>query len=228
MTAVAAAAPIEWARWIPARARIAARRRRARAAAAAWSRDVLADPAMVVLDCETTGLFGAGRPDPRVVELAVLAGDGSVLLDTLVDPGEPIPAAAAAVHHITDETVAGAPSFAQIRAELEAVLAGRRVVIYNARYDTRVLALEVARVQGSSPAAAGDWWSGLGARVECAMRQAAAHRGEWDCGRARWRYPRLDNQAADAHRALSDCRATVAVIAEMAQDEQSRRWWQMF
>ncbi|OBA51493.1 hypothetical protein A5789_27770 [Nocardia sp. 852002-51101_SCH5132738] len=193
----------------------------------AWAREALADPALVVLDCETTGLFGAGRPDPRVVELAVLAGDGSVLLDTLVDPGAPIPAAASALHHITDETVAGAPSFAQILTELEMVLTGRRVVIYNARYDTEVLALELARAHGVSPADIGGWWAARGVRIECAMQQAAAHRGEWDHKRGRWRYPRLANHAADAHRALSDCHATLAAITEIA-DGRPRSWWRMF
>ena len=65
-----------------------------------------------VIDSETTGLDPAKA---RIVELAVvslkngkLAQDGGVRL--LINPGEPIPPAATAIHGIADEAVAGAPA----------------------------------------------------------------------------------------------------------------------
>lgn len=67
-----------------------------------------------VLDCETTGLDPAVD---KVVELAVVpcatwgpVGIGSTL-SKLFNPGIPIPAAASAIHHITDEDVSGKPTF---------------------------------------------------------------------------------------------------------------------
>jgi DNA polymerase III epsilon subunit-like protein len=72
-----------------------------------WAQKILANPdAYAILDTETTGL----EYNSRIVEIAVTTADGEVLLDTLVNPGEPIPADATAIHKITDEMVANAPS----------------------------------------------------------------------------------------------------------------------
>lgn len=62
-------------------------RRRQVAELEEWAREVLADPDTVILDTETTGL----EDDARIVDLAVLTVAGDVLVNTLVDPGEPIP-----------------------------------------------------------------------------------------------------------------------------------------
>ncbi|MEV4342201.1 3'-5' exonuclease [Streptomyces sp. NPDC049590] len=70
--------------------------------AIAWAQNFLADPeAYSVPDTETTGLTGTAR----IVEIAVTTVSGTVLLDTLLNPGEPIPAQATAIHHITDAMV---------------------------------------------------------------------------------------------------------------------------
>ena len=80
----------------------------------------LSDLTFVVLDVETTGL----RPDrgDRVVSPAAVKVRGGVVhrdevFDALVNPGRSIPSRSAAMHGITDERVAGAPT-------LEAVLPG--------------------------------------------------------------------------------------------------------
>ncbi|MCX4993494.1 hypothetical protein [Streptomyces sp. NBC_00568] len=52
-----------------------------------WARAVLSDPDTVVLDSETSGLDW----DPRIVDLGVQKVSGDVLVDTLLNPGEPIP-----------------------------------------------------------------------------------------------------------------------------------------
>lgn len=66
---------------------------------------------IVVLDTETTGR----GPSADVVEIAwVVIDEHLEVLDevaTLIDPGRPIPAEATEVHGITDEMVAGAPTF---------------------------------------------------------------------------------------------------------------------
>src|SRR5687768_16062348 len=79
----------------------------ARAGAVAWARAIIADPSTVFLDTETTGL---GR-DAEAVEVAVVGVDGSIVLDTLVRPAQPIPPEASAIHGILDVHVDAAPGW---------------------------------------------------------------------------------------------------------------------
>jgi exonuclease len=60
-----------------------------------------------VLDSETTRLYGS-----FAVELAVVAVDGTVLVDT-VNPQVPIPEEVTGIHGITDAMVAAAPTFGE-------------------------------------------------------------------------------------------------------------------
>lgn len=219
------------ARWpVAGAARRAARRRRARraaegrarmlagdrTAAAAWAAEVLADPATVVLDTETTGLAAA-----FMVEVTVLSGKGRVLLDTLVNPQVPIPAEASAVHSITDDTAAGAPLFAEILPELTRVLAGRRVVIYNKLFDCDILRNELERYfwEAEPEAAPGEngshpstirWMSAL--RTDCAMVWYSQWFGQWHDRSQSYTWQRLDG----GHRARGDCEATLDRLQAMA------------
>jgi DNA polymerase III epsilon subunit-like protein len=87
--------------------------------------------AAVILDTETTDLDGV------VIELAVVdACTGETLLDTLVDPGdEPIAPGAYAVHGISADQLAGAPTWPQVLPQLLQVTAERTVLAYNADFD---------------------------------------------------------------------------------------------
>lgn len=75
-----------------------------------------------VIDLETTGL----PPDAEVVEAAYVditrdaAGKPFVagVWRSFVDPGFPIPPEASAIHHITDDMVAGAPEWPAVRGKL--------------------------------------------------------------------------------------------------------------
>jgi DNA polymerase-3 subunit epsilon len=92
---------------------------------------------MVVIDVETTGL-GACPPE-RVVEVAALRldGDGTPVaaLETLIDPGVPIPPEATATHGISDAMVATAPPFEAVAGELARLLAGAVLVGHYASFD---------------------------------------------------------------------------------------------
>lgn len=101
----------------------------------------------VVLDTETTGL------DPGkawVVEIAALKLQGGMLaggalLNHRLRPGQPIPAAATAIHGIDDAAVADAPAFSAVADEVAAALDGAVVIGHTLGFDMAVLKREFAR-----------------------------------------------------------------------------------
>lgn len=141
----------------------------------------------LLLDVETTGFHG------RICEIAVLDTTGQVLLDTLVDPQVPMPAAAQQVHGITSEELEGAPTWSQLAPTVEQLLSGRTVIAYNAPFDQGRIHAEQQRLRRETP---GRWW--------CLMRaRAAVEGGAW--------------QALNGgHRAAGDCRAALAVLRDLA------------
>ncbi|MBT1098377.1 3'-5' exonuclease [Streptomyces sp. Tu102] len=92
-----------------------------------------------MLDTETMGL----HRQARIVELGVLGVSGDSLVDTLLNPGVPIPAETSDHHGITDDQVSDAPSFDDVLPRLTAALAGKRVLIYNAAFDIGRLRYEL-------------------------------------------------------------------------------------
>ena len=101
----------------------------------------------LVIDTETTGL------DPskaRIVEFGAVPLTGGKLdeaaaLRRLVNPGEPIPPAATAIHHIDDAAVASAPGFAAAWPEIVAVFSGAIVIGHTLGFDLAVLKRECER-----------------------------------------------------------------------------------
>ncbi len=75
-----------------------------------WTAGRALEQNALVLDVATTGL---GRY-PKIVELVCADRDGNVLINTLVDPGEPIPRDATLVHGITDACVRGQPGIGTV------------------------------------------------------------------------------------------------------------------
>jgi DNA polymerase-3 subunit epsilon len=104
-----------------------------RVAAVIWARHELTQGDWVILDTETTGLH-----DAEVIEIAIIS-PGEALLNTLVRPTIPIPADVTAIHGITDEMVAEAPSFPEVYPGIAEVLEGKRVLIYNSSFDIKIL-----------------------------------------------------------------------------------------
>ena len=101
----------------------------------------------LALDLETTGLDVA---NDRIVQIGAVGMRGPTVLgeprvDTLVDPGIPIPAASARIHRITDSDVAGSPRLPELLESLVEMFAGRVVVGQNVRFDLAVLRHEAAR-----------------------------------------------------------------------------------
>jgi len=173
----------------------------------------------VILDTETTGL----DENAEIVEIAVIDRGGKTLLQSLVKPTKPIPADISEIHKITDAMVADAPSWPEVQAQLVQILRGRRLVIWHADYDLRLI--------GQSAAAHGIVPPALTA--ECAQTAYKRFYGEPGEEAGKVRRQRLTNAAAQqgveihgqAHRAEVDCLTTLGVIAAMASG-QGAQWKQ--
>ncbi|WP_308346528.1 3'-5' exonuclease [Streptomyces sp. ISL-66] len=178
-----------------------------------WAAAALLDPTVVVLDTETTGLHG----EARIVEIAVLSSGGDVLLDTLLDPGEPIPGESSYIHGITDADVAGSPTFSEVLVRLADVLIGKRVLIYNDVYDVErlrhELTLHYAREQelGKAREQAAAWLDGM--RFEDVMIPYSQWYGDWSDYHGGYRWQPLGG----GHRAAGDCRAVLDCLAAMGR-----------
>jgi DNA polymerase-3 subunit epsilon len=179
----------------------------ARVEAVAWARSAVADPAVVYLDTETTGLDRFAE----IVEIAVLDAVGRVIVDTLVRPKAAIPPIASAIHGIYDAHLERAPTWPEIHASVSAALAGRQVIVYNAAFDRRMVAQSCARHGLEAPAPI---WS-------CAMGAYASFRGIL-AGRGSYRRHKLEDATATfggpvaGHRAAGDALACRAVVVGMA------------
>lgn len=100
-----------------------------------WAKGILAAPEVhCILDTETTGLR-----DAQIVEIAVVRADGETLLNSLVSPSISIPPEVVAIHGISDAMVAAAPTFSELYPKILEASAGKKVIIYNSGFDTRIL-----------------------------------------------------------------------------------------
>jgi DNA polymerase III subunit epsilon len=190
-----------------------------RAAAVQWARELLARQDWCILDSETTGL-GIWS---EVVQLVVIDPTGAPLLDTLIKPVREIESGASAIHGITSERVADAPSFMEVYNLLCSALRGRAVVVYNADFDTRMLfqtlhlAFNVNKVDDPLhlvPRESDGERTRFGAEAwECAMLRYAAYCGDWSDYHGNYRYQKLPG---GDHSALGDARATLRLIQRMA------------
>lgn len=191
-----------------------------------WAAEALDDPDVLVVDTETTGL----DDDARIVEIAVVSSSREVLLNTLVNPGVPIPEEASQIHGITDSDVASAESFSQILDRLAALLTGKRVLIYNKWYDVGVLRFELTQhflgcsaVDATEEEAArraqeqaSAWLDALS--VEDVMIPYSDWVGDWSeyHGNNRWQPLNGGHRAADDCRAVLDCLAAMGSSYEKA------------
>ncbi|ELP62930.1 exonuclease [Streptomyces turgidiscabies Car8] len=197
-----------------------------------WAAAALVDPDILVLDTETTGL----HEEARIVELAVLNSRGEVLLDTLLNPGEPIPNSE--FHGITDAMVASAPTFSDVLVKLTGLLDGKRCLIYNDVYDVNRLRHELmlhfldraAREAAEETEGTGTVAEDLRVRALAEAREQVAawldvmrfedvmipysdFVGDWNeyHGSNTW-------QALDGgHRAADDCRAVLGCLRSMGR-----------
>ncbi len=164
--------------------------------------------ALVGFDLETTGI---DFDKDRIVQIALVRvePDGRrSTFKTLVDPERPIPPQATAIHGIRDEDVAGAPTFARIRNEVEEMLKDADLAGFNSiRFDLPLLQAEVRR--------AGGMLDLRGVRHLDAMR--IFHAKEPRDLTAACRFY-CDRDLTGAHDALADVTATLEVLdAQLAR-----------
>jgi len=161
---------------------------------------------LVCVDLEATGVWPG---HDRIVQIAAASifPDGSVSTwSSLVNPEQPMPPAALAIHGITDAMVASAPTFAQLTQTVGALLSECDLTGYNvARFDRRLLAAEFHRAGVEDPT--------VGAFVIDAYTIFV--RQEPRSLDAAVRFYGVEEGQADrqAHDASSDVEATVAVLA---------------
>lgn len=182
-----------------------------RAQMIAWARETSGRGDVVFLDTETTGL----DHDAEIIEIAVLDARGATLLDTLVRPDRPIPADASRIHGIDDALVAGAPRWPEVAPLLIPLLLGRRVIVYNADFDARLVNQMNARHGVAFHPGTAGW--------HCAMKRYADFVGEPNPKYGGNRWHRLDVAVAafgaqpGGHRARADAEACRLVVAGMAR-----------
>lgn len=176
-------------------------------AAVDWARLLMQRNDWVILDTETTGL----DENSEVIQIAILSPDNEVLLNTYVKPMHvmQIPAEATAVHGININMLAEAPTITDLLPKLERLLQGKLIVCYNASFDMRLLKQTIAM----SPAGEND----MRLQSDCAMVAYSKFAGEWLDSKFDYKWQKLPS---GDHSALGDCRATLAVVCQMADSPQ--------
>ncbi|EBK6406023.1 3'-5' exonuclease, partial [Escherichia coli] len=91
--------------------------------------------APLFLDTETTGLDNTAE----ALEIGLTDASGQVVFETRLKPTVAIGAQAAAVHGISEQALCGAPSWTDVARQLRHAIGDRPVIIFNARFDIRIL-----------------------------------------------------------------------------------------
>jgi DNA polymerase-3 subunit epsilon len=167
---------------------------------------MLDDCPFAVVDVETTGM--RARASDRITEIAVVVVHGGrreVVVDSLVNPGRPIPPAICAITNISNEMVRNAPGFAELADRVLAALAGRIFVAHNASFDWGFVNAEVGRARDLA----------LDGPRLCTVRLARRLvKGVRSCGLdSLTHYFGLENEAR--HRAAGDALVTADLLARL-------------
>jgi DNA polymerase-3 subunit epsilon len=164
----------------------------------------------VVLDTETTGL---GNYD-EIIEIALVDHEGKVIYESLVRPTIEIPPDSTRINRITNEMVKTAPSWQEVWNQVQPLIYRKRVVIYNAEFDVRLMQQthRIARIA----------WSNSFTPV-CLMKLFAAYLGEWNSYKQDFRFVTLEKAGAlsgiklpNSHRAADDTLLAYALLKHLA------------
>ena len=167
------------------------------------------DQSLAFLDTETTGL----DTDAQIIEIAIIDGTGDVLVDLRLKPSVPIDERAQAVHGISIEDLADCPQWPEVESAIKEALIGKKVVIYNTDFDTRLLR-QTAAAFGSDTT----WIDNL--VTDCAMAGAVRRYGATNL----YNTISLANAVSRSgcgwhgkeHSALGDALTTLALVRKIA------------
>lgn len=167
---------------------------------------------VVVVDLETTG---GNMLQDRITEIALLRFEAGEVkaYEWLVNPLQPISVFISGLTGITDEMVAGAPTFAEIAEELLPLLRGALVVAHNSRFDYTFLCHEFRR-------------AGLdfGTAAVCTVQLSRSLYPEFFKHNLDSIIERFGIEADSRHRAMTDVLALVDFM-ELSLKEKGREIW---
>lgn len=158
---------------------------------------------LAVIDLETTGV---DIDRDRIVQIAVVRSDG-LSREWLINPGQAIPELASAIHGITQDMVAGAPTFRAVADDIYQCIVGCDIGTYNGRaFDVPMLSAEFRRAHIRWP---------LGDEAQVDARRVFDAQEPHTLEAAVRRY--VGRTHAGAHDACHDARATLDVILRQAE-----------
>lgn len=173
-----------------------------------WAKQRVSAPNTLILDLETTGILSSD-PSTEIVQVSLINTAGRPVISMLVNPNRPIPLASQKIHGITDQMVAGLPTFDVIGPIVASLIAGKHVVAYNASFDIHTLVFLLEKYGITVP----DF------ETSCAMEAYSAWCGEWMSHKGDWRWQKLPKLAyGSAHDSLVDCVSTLMLMRKMAGD----------
>ncbi len=168
----------------------------------------------VVIDTETTGL----GDDAQIVDIAIVAPTGEILMDCLVRPTRAIENGAMQAHGITNQMTESAFSWAMLRPTVMDLIRGKNVITYGATFDRRMFhqSDDAHNFEHYDWCAESNW--------ACCMEVFAQVYGEVNRRYGTMTWKKLVMAAAyfelgefAAHRALSDAEMTRKVALKIAQ-----------
>lgn len=151
-----------------------------------------------IIDLETTGF---GNSD-EILQIGVIDQNGNILMNQLIKPincelHDRWKNALEKSHKITPEIVINCPSLISVLPALQEITQGKHVVIYNKSFDLRFLPDEVKSLFG---------------KVSCCMTDFAIRNNIKKISLSlAAKSVGFDFNEQDAHNAIYDCKATLAV-----------------
>lgn len=174
----------------------------------------------VILDTETTGI----QSTDEVIELGIVASDGTVLFDELFRPTVRMSDEAAKVTGISQEMLDAKLPMSAYMDQIKSLLKGKTIFAYNTAFDREKM-IHTAGLYGE-----GEWMRNAfdGSRdvmkdfMEWSDLTAEDHRWTDD---DKWMAPKLEDslymlgiEVVQSHRAADDCIQTLKVMERMKSD----------